>query len=513
MRWDQIGNASFTIKNFPDYSVEEAGNKCRLVYLDGKKTPWCYTAQDKTWEYCPVLECEHICMYGTYGQWYAGHDSETISGQKCQKWSEDVPHNHTFKLRKQFPNKKINQAYCRNPILSQTRPWCFTTNTSLRYEACNVPTCPDHFDVFAGRVDDQSILDQFKNQERCFLVKDALSFDTFSGSYLSKVCMSNKTDIFACFRMEGSAFRWKYIIINCDRTNMTTTAVPVNATATTAAYATNSTTSTSSDPITLTPTTSPVTTTTTISKSLTNTKSTTSSDPTTLTNTTSPVPTTTNTTSVTNTTQQITNTSSESTTPTAINVSSTTISTTTALTTEATGAPNTSVLTSSFITSSSVATTVSSVTSTTSTTSVTTSPSTDSQSYTSQTTATLITANHFTTMAGTTTVPTKQHVCAIHSSVSNETVRECSCRREYTAADVTVMRQQAAGSWSKLLTNGTNLTRYKRQYYSVPDHRPSSVGIGTSSLLLLFGLIAFVTFADLSRMVRWISLKLRKQHN
>ena len=43
-------------KQFPDASIEEAGNHCRAP--DGDVRPWCYTVDpNERWQFCNVSEC------------------------------------------------------------------------------------------------------------------------------------------------------------------------------------------------------------------------------------------------------------------------------------------------------------------------------------------------------------------------------------------------------------------------------------------------------------------------
>ena len=94
---------------------------------------------------------------------------------------------------------------------------------------------------------------------------------------------------------------------------------------------------------------------------------------------------------------------------------------------------------------------------------------------------------------------------SIFSALNNKTLRECFCQCKYTG-DV------AKASGLNLPLSRRSLSKYKRMSYSVPDYRPVSVALGTSSLLLLFTLVALITVADITRLARWISLKRRRKH-
>ena len=60
--------------------------------------------------------------------------SKTISGKKCQKWSEQKPHKHKYAF-------VGDHNFCRNPKNDQTGVWCYTTSRKKRWEYCDVPKC------------------------------------------------------------------------------------------------------------------------------------------------------------------------------------------------------------------------------------------------------------------------------------------------------------------------------------------------------------------------------------
>ena len=80
------------------------------------------------------------CFYGD-GQSYRGNVSVTQSGYKCQRWSSQCPHRH-YRTPKTFPElKKVGNA-CRNPGGQAPHgPWCYTTNSTVRWEYCRVDKC------------------------------------------------------------------------------------------------------------------------------------------------------------------------------------------------------------------------------------------------------------------------------------------------------------------------------------------------------------------------------------
>ncbi|KAF7254201.1 Plasminogen [Varanus komodoensis] len=141
-------------------SLEE--NYCRNP--DGETSPWCYTTDpNKRWEYCNIPSCGAVvtaattaallpvkpaqptfvedCYRGN-GEDYRGTASLTVSGKKCQAWWSMKPHPHT-KTPSAYPEADLRRNYCRNPDKDDNGPWCFTTDSSTRWEYCNLQKCTD----------------------------------------------------------------------------------------------------------------------------------------------------------------------------------------------------------------------------------------------------------------------------------------------------------------------------------------------------------------------------------
>jgi len=88
------------------------------------------------------------CYRKLYGTEYKGTRSSTLSGIKCQRWSEITPHHHTLDDPDRYPDGSVAEAsnYCRNPHQEDTgrrRPWCFTVDKDVEWEYCDVPMCDD----------------------------------------------------------------------------------------------------------------------------------------------------------------------------------------------------------------------------------------------------------------------------------------------------------------------------------------------------------------------------------
>jgi len=86
-----------------------------------------------------MLPCVHSAMntttcgtFHTKQSNYRGTINVTSTGIKCQRWDSQTPHTHQWSAN--------DENYCRNPD-NDERAWCYTTNSSIRWEYCNVPYC------------------------------------------------------------------------------------------------------------------------------------------------------------------------------------------------------------------------------------------------------------------------------------------------------------------------------------------------------------------------------------
>eukprot|EP00105_Crassostrea_gigas_P043077 XP_019927225.1 PREDICTED: plasminogen [Crassostrea gigas] len=107
---------------------------------DNEPAPWCYTTDpNKRWELCNISDCETPpleCLPNNdpKGEKYFGTMSVAKTGDPCQRWDSQTPHEHSFdKLSDQ-------ENYCRNSD-GDNAPWCYTTNKDNRWEYCAIPHC------------------------------------------------------------------------------------------------------------------------------------------------------------------------------------------------------------------------------------------------------------------------------------------------------------------------------------------------------------------------------------
>uniref|UniRef100_A0A4W6D7I7 Plasminogen n=1 Tax=Lates calcarifer TaxID=8187 RepID=A0A4W6D7I7_LATCA len=152
---------SKTPQNFPNADLRR--NLCRNP--DGDRAPWCYTTDPQVrWEYCNLEKCsssapestnppppsapstptqtppERDCKIGN-GLSYRGPTSITVLGVTCQAWSAQSPHQHNSFTPQSHPDKGLEGNSCRNPDNDVNGPWCYTTDSSKKWDYCQIPDC------------------------------------------------------------------------------------------------------------------------------------------------------------------------------------------------------------------------------------------------------------------------------------------------------------------------------------------------------------------------------------
>ncbi|XP_077479181.1 muscle, skeletal receptor tyrosine-protein kinase [Stigmatopora argus] len=78
--------------------------------------------------------------YKDRGRFYRGSVNVTSSGIPCQRWDQQVPHQHRLSAEA-IPELKDSESSCRNPAGIGDRPWCYTSNADVRWEYCAVARC------------------------------------------------------------------------------------------------------------------------------------------------------------------------------------------------------------------------------------------------------------------------------------------------------------------------------------------------------------------------------------
>ena len=83
----------------------------------------------------PDVGCQNPGLDGKLGTDYVGTASSTDGGLLCQRWSSTFPHKHDR-------TKMGDHNFCRNtPGSSDPRVWCYTAESSKRWDFCTVPKC------------------------------------------------------------------------------------------------------------------------------------------------------------------------------------------------------------------------------------------------------------------------------------------------------------------------------------------------------------------------------------
>uniref|UniRef100_A0A8C3NN91 PLMN protein n=1 Tax=Geospiza parvula TaxID=87175 RepID=A0A8C3NN91_GEOPR len=190
-RWDsqEPHSHGYLPENFPEKDLKN--NYCRNP--DGEPRPWCFTTSPtKRWEYCDIPRCTtpppppapgRQCLSGR-GEDYRGTISVTESGNTCQHWSSQSPHRHA-RTPENYPCQGLDENYCRNPD-GEKRPWCYTTNTTARWEYCNIPSC-DSAKPEAPAVD---VPEQAEVTEECYQGNGVTYRGTASFTRSGKKCQA-----------------------------------------------------------------------------------------------------------------------------------------------------------------------------------------------------------------------------------------------------------------------------------------------------------------------------------
>ena len=116
--------------------------------------------------YMPSSDCYNIASD------YKGTIDKTAGGVSCQLWSENFPHEHEFHDDATFPESNVTAAsnYCRSPD-NGTVPWCYTNDTDVRWDYCNVPICRGmNLQVTVLYIVDWSILSTLTDESISFIL-------------------------------------------------------------------------------------------------------------------------------------------------------------------------------------------------------------------------------------------------------------------------------------------------------------------------------------------------------
>ena len=119
---------------------------------------------------------------------YRGCQTKTRSGETCQRWTSQSPHEHR-KTTGNYPSSGLTENFCRNPD-GKSGIWCYTRISTSRWEYC---------DPLPGLVCARSELKGFaavadRIRSVCkWAVTDSAQFHFFMHQhwYLHPVCFTN----------------------------------------------------------------------------------------------------------------------------------------------------------------------------------------------------------------------------------------------------------------------------------------------------------------------------------
>ncbi|XP_062614798.1 plasminogen-like [Saccostrea cucullata] len=122
---------------------------------------------------------------------YRGKQRVTKSGILCQRWDVQSPHEHNY-----FIFSLAQENYCRN--FDREEPWCFTTNSSVRWELCGVDICSSP--CLNRSVDTQKIASQ------CFATEPT-GIEFCSRLWRIVGCLKNRIEISTDIQCSGIELR------------------------------------------------------------------------------------------------------------------------------------------------------------------------------------------------------------------------------------------------------------------------------------------------------------------
>uniref|UniRef100_A0AAV2KWI9 Hepatocyte growth factor n=1 Tax=Knipowitschia caucasica TaxID=637954 RepID=A0AAV2KWI9_KNICA len=140
-RWDRQypHNHTFIPEAYPCKDLRE--NFCRNP--DGRESPWCFTTDPRV----RMMLCTHIPQCGAhnkpfndcyegFGENYQGDLTRTRSNLPCTPWRD---HANSGERGMQMPG--LEGSACRNPDKDKHGPWCYTNNSAIPWDYCNIKQC------------------------------------------------------------------------------------------------------------------------------------------------------------------------------------------------------------------------------------------------------------------------------------------------------------------------------------------------------------------------------------
>ncbi|XP_021342046.1 plasminogen-like [Mizuhopecten yessoensis] len=122
--WPYLGTQALAWYRCASFATAVPVSSCPVTRCDG----------DLTWSKANV-SCSVNDCYDVTSQTYQGRVSCTNTGYTCQRWDSDTPHEHTT-----LSGRSDLQNWCQ--MSGESKPWCYTTIPSVRWEFCSVEQCP-----------------------------------------------------------------------------------------------------------------------------------------------------------------------------------------------------------------------------------------------------------------------------------------------------------------------------------------------------------------------------------
>mmetsp|Transcript_64867 Transcript_64867/g.173901 ORF Transcript_64867/g.173901 Transcript_64867/m.173901 type:complete len:182 (-) Transcript_64867:303-848(-) len=73
---------------------------------------------------------------------YRGLVDHTKSGRTCQMWTSQHPHHINIADVDEDEFGVGGHNFCRNPNSEMSEPWCYTMDSAMEKETCNIKECP-----------------------------------------------------------------------------------------------------------------------------------------------------------------------------------------------------------------------------------------------------------------------------------------------------------------------------------------------------------------------------------
>ncbi|XP_022901245.2 tyrosine-protein kinase transmembrane receptor Ror2 [Onthophagus taurus] len=136
---------------YNDWLLIEANKKRNVTYKSKGhfQLPICddlpkYKDNNSSCSYANLMdikqdEVTYDCVKGR-GRFYQGTMNVSQSGLPCQNWESQTPHSHIHPPMF-LPELQGAENYCRNAGGAEPMPWCFTMNSTVRWQHCNITRC------------------------------------------------------------------------------------------------------------------------------------------------------------------------------------------------------------------------------------------------------------------------------------------------------------------------------------------------------------------------------------